>query len=939
MARPPRPPRSCPPLCPSPTPTRPCSLTPFLAAALALALAWPSALSALDADLVPRDLRCESRVDPWSVESPRPRLGWTLESSTRGQRQSAYQIHVASTADRLRSGDPDRWDSGRIPSDAQGEVEFGGPPCTSESEYFWKVRVWDKDGTPGPWSPPARWCMGLLDPGDFRARWITAPPASSLPLLRRTFVASRPVRSARVHVSGLGHFDLFLNGRRVGDRFLDPAWSVYEKTVFYVTHDVTDSLRPGTNAFGIMLGKGFFNTAGDRRVHGVQANRPLRLWFQARIQFDDGTEQWILSDGSWKTRPGPITHSAILGGEDHDARLLDPDWCQPTGDDAAWTPALLTDGPGGRLSGAAGPPLKVHAILPPTRIDEPLPGTYVYDFGQNASAIPRLRVSGQAGQVVRLVPAEQRHGSSPRRNDGRGLVNQAGVGHPNYFQYTLRGGAPEEWTPQFTYSGFQYLQIEGAVPMNHPNPGKLPRIESLDSLHVRAAAARVGEFSCSHPLLQRIDTGIDWAVRANLSHVLTDCPHREKLGWLEVAYLMGPSIAGRYDVASFYDKVSRDCADSQAADGRVPTVAPAYPAFSGGFAYTPEWGAAAVLLPPLVDLWYGDRRLLRERFSTMKRFVDFMHATANHLVPVPGLGDWYDYGHGKPVGPSQFTPVELTAMATFHRCARAVADTAARLHLPEDRQRYANLADRIRDAFNQRFFDGQSEYRNSGSPQCANAMALVLDLVPAGRETAVLERLLADLRARGLQQTAGDIGYPYLVEALSRHGRSDVLFDIVTRTNLGSYGFIVNNGWTALPEAWDADTGASMNHCMLGHIQQWFMGNVAGIRPDPDHPGFSRFHVAPEPVGNLSWARGRFASVRGPVESNWTRTAGLFRLQVTIPPNTRASVRLPATERDLIREGGQPLVPSSEIRITRREAQAIILDVASGTYRFDIAGP
>jgi hypothetical protein len=531
---------------------------------------------------------------------------------------------------------------------------------------------------------------------------------------------------------------------------------------------------------------------------------------------------------------------------------------------------------------------------------------------------------------------------SPRRNDGRGLVNPAGVGSPNYFQYTLRGGPGEVWTPQFTYTGFQYLQVEGAVPAGHPNPQGLPVVEALDSVHVRNAAPTVGRFECSNPLFNRVDRAIDWAVRANLAHVLTDCPHREKLGWLEVAYLMGPSIAGRYDIARFYRKIARDCVDSQAPDGRVPTVAPAYPAFSGGFAYTPEWGAAAVLVPQLVHTWYGDPSALRDSYAAMRAFVDYMRSTSQDLVPAPGLGDWYDYGHGQPVGASQFTPVELSAMATFYRCTRGVSETAALLDRPEDERVYGQWADRIRDAFNARFFDGRAEYRNRGSPQCANSMALALGLVPPGAEPAVLNRIVEDLRRRDNQQTAGDIGYAYLVETLARHGRSDVLFDIASRTNLGSYGFIVNNGWTSMPEAWDADTGASMNHCMLGHIQDWFLSWVAGIRPDPAAPGFARFTVAPTPVGPLTWARGRYDSVRGRISSDWRIADGRFHLKLTVPANTVAKVLIPTADPASIRERGRMLPAGTGVngvkRLESTEAHAV-LEVGSGEYEFTALWP
>lgn len=796
--------------------------------------------------------------------------------------------------------------------------------CASDAPANWDAPEFD-DRT---WVPARE--LGPFGIGPWGRRLAGMPP---LPMFRHAFTVGKPLRRAIVHVCGLGHHELFLNGRKVGDQFLDPAWTVFEKTLFYTTHDITAQLKPGANALGVMLGKGFYNTAGDRRVHGVNANRPLKLILQAHLFYADGTEQVITSDGNWRTLPGPITHSAILGGEDYDARALPPGWATAEFEAATWQPATETDGPGGQLVAAYAPPLKEHEVFKPVLVDEPEPGIFVYDFGQNASAIPRLRVRGAAGQKVKLTPAEQRHGMSPRRNDGRGLVNPAGVGRPNYWQYTLRGGPSESWQPQFNYSGFQYVQVEGAVPKGRPNPQGLPVVEELVSVHVRNAARTVGRFECSEPLFNAIDRNIDWAVRANLSHVLTDCPHREKLGWLEVAYLMGPSIAGRYDVAGFYSKIAQDCTDSQRADGLVPTVAPAYPSFNGGFAYTPEWGAAAVIVPWQVHRWYGDRAVLAAHYDTLRGFVDYMRDTSTNLVPRAGLGDWYDYG-GETKGPSQFTPVELSAMATFYRCARVVADTAELLGKAGDQQCYTELAGQIREAFNARYFDGAGEYQNFGSPQTANSMALALGLVPPGREQAVLDCIIADVRKRGNQQTAGDIGFVYLLETLARHGRHDVIYDMTLRTNMGSYGFIVNNGWTAMPEAWDANTGVSMNHCMLGHIQQWFLGSLAGIRPEPVSPGFKRFVIAPEPVGDVTWARGEYESIRGRITLSWRIADGRFRLNVTVPPNTSAVVHVPAPGVAGVRESGRAATHAAGVRFLRFENGRAVFEVGGGRYEF-----
>ena len=889
-------------------------------------------------DLSVSRLQCEYRIDPLGVDANQPRLSWIVQSTRRSQCQTAYQILIASSADKLAEDEGDLWDPGKVTSAKTHLVAYRGKPLASSQRVFWKVRAWDRDRTPCPWSEPATWTMGILETSDWQARWIQDPcdesPARGLPVFRRQFMIDRAVQRAVIHICGLGQYELYLNGQKVGDRFLDPAWSVYDKTVYYTTYDISSVLKPGDNVLGVMLGKGFYSTAGDRRVHGVQVKRRLKLIGQAHIELTDGSVQTIATDTLWSVTGGPVTHCAILGGSDYDARRLPAGWAEPGYDDSNWSPAEVADAPSGQLVASSSPPMKIAEVFEPTRIDQPEPGVFVYDFGQNASAVPRLRVRGKTGQVVTLTPAEQRFGQSERTNDGSGRVNQAGVGKPNYWAYTLKGDGVETWTPQFTYGGFQYLELTGAIPAGQPNSEGLPVVEELTSCHVRNDSPTIGSFECSDPLLNDIHRLIDWAVRSNMGHVLTDCPHREKLGWLEVSYLMEPSIACRYDIAGFYRKVTRDIRDSQDPNGAIYTVAPNYPRFAGGFRYTPEWGAAGVVLPWQIYRRYGNRQILSDNFDMMKRFVGHMLRTSKRLIPVAGLGDWYDYGHGKGNGPARFTAPELTAMVTFYRCTMIVAETARLLGKEDDRATYSTLAERIRKTFSDTYFNGQSEYENLGSPQTANAMALVAGLAPGNSAMAILDRLVADIRARGNQQTAGDIGFAYLVEALARYDRHDVLFDIAMRRDLGSYGYIRDRQWTSLPEAWDANTGASMNHCMLGHIQQWFYHDLAGIQHHPNGVGFSKIVIRPQIVGDLTWVKAHHTTIRGKIASQWKRDGQAFSLNIEIPVNTTATVYVPATNVSSVTENDLAIAEASGVRFVRMEGKTAILAVESGRYTF-----
>ncbi|MBN1845219.1 MAG: family 78 glycoside hydrolase catalytic domain [Sedimentisphaerales bacterium] len=896
-------------------------------------------------------LRCEYLADPLGIDVDRPRLSWVLRSQRRGQRQTAYQVLVASGPERLERNRGDLWDSGRVPSDQSNQVDYAGNPLPSRQRCFWKVRIWDIDAKVSEWSRPAVWSMGLLRPADWQARWITrkdrsgeALPAGGpqddlypLAVLRKAFDARRDIRRAEVYVCGLGQYELFLNGEKVGANFLDPAWSVYEKTVYYNTFEITGGLRPGRNAFGIMLGKGFYNTRGDRRIHGVDADRPLMAILQAHITYADGSQQVICSDASWKAADGPLLHCAILGGSDYDARQLDDHWAEADLDETGWQPAQETQAPGGVLAACPAPALRVAERFEPVKIDQQQAGCFVYDFGQNASAKPYLVVQGQPGQKVRLTPAEQRHGQSGVANDGAGRVNQAGVGTPNYWEYTLkRDNQPESWTPPFTYSGYQYLEVEGAVPAGSPNPDHLPVIQQLVSLHVRNASPPAGSFQCSHALFNDTNRLIDWAVRSNLGHVLTDCPHREKLGWLEVSYLMAPSISWNYDIAAFYTKIVRDIQDSQGPDGCIYTVAPNYPRFQGGFRYSPEWAAAGVCVPWHLYRWYGDRRILAQSYPMMTRYVDYLRQSSDNLIAKPGLGDWYDYGHGESLGAGRFTPATLTATATFYGCCRIVADTAGILGRTPDRQKYADLAAQVKAAFNRTFFDGQATYQNHGSPQTAHSLALVLGLVESGREMPILGAIIGDLANRRYQQTAGDVGYHYLVEALEEYGRSDILYKIANRYELGSYGYIIKQGWTSMPEAWDATLSSSMNHCMLGHIQQWFFEGLGGLAPQS--AGFRTVLVRPAFLADLQWCDCRHESMYGTIESRWWREGPDIELRIAVPVNATASVSFPTVRADTLSENGAPIDTIAGIRFLKRDGDRLMYEVPSGRYRFRLKG-
>jgi hypothetical protein len=875
-------------------------------------LLWVALLASPGA--TPASLRCEYRVNPQGVDVLRPRLSWTLDSSERGQSQSAYQILVASSRAVLDAGQADLWDSGKVASHESVSIAYSGKPLSSHLRCYWKVRAWDQNGAPSEWSPVASWSMGILKPEDWQATWIawsrTAINSGPLPMFRREFAVARKVTRATAYISGLGFFELYLNGRKVGDHVLEPGWTNYRRTNLYVTHDVEDFLRPGANAVGVLLGNGMYNVAGGRYVKfNASFGRP-KFILHLRLEYDDGTTQAIVSDENWKAAPSPTRFSCIYGGEDYDAREEQPGWNEPGFAGKEWEPAQIIDDSTERLTSQAQPPLKVMGVFHTVKVSEPAPEIHVYDLGQNFAGWPQITVRGKAGAQVRLTPGELL--------DDKGFVTQRSSGGPEYFTYTLKGGSPETWHPRFSYYGFRYVQVEGDA-----------EVTDLEGQFLYSSAPPAGEFSCSNQLFNRIHKLIDAAVRSNLQSVVTDCPHREKLGWLEVPYLMASSIGFDYDLSSYFPKIVRDMRDAQTIEGLIPDTAPNYVVHAFGFGDSPEWGSAMVMVPWWSYLQYGDRRTLEESLPAMVRYVDYLGNKGQNNIVSYGLGDWYDIGPGEP-GVSKLTPLGVTATATYYQDLRVVEKASRLLGHFADADRYGALAEHVREAFNRTFLDPRTGQYSTGS-QTAQAMPLVMDICPRAERARVLEHLVDDVTRRGNQQTAGDIGYHYLVRALLEAGRSDVLFAMTNRSDPPSYGAQLERGATSLTEAWDADPDSSQNHCMLGHIEEWFYAGLAGIEADFDH-----ISINPQPVGDLTWVKAWHDTVRGRVESSWKKDGAGFELTVRIPANATATVFLPARSREQVTESGQPVSEVPGVRYLRQEGAALVFEVASGQYMFRV---
>jgi len=899
----------------------------FLLATLVLA-------STAHAALTPVDLRCDSAVNPLGVDSPNPRLSWKLAGGGRGQRQTAYQIMASTSGKEPQSSDG--WDSGKVESDETIQIPFPGENLRSSEQIFWKVRVWDESGQVSKWSKTAKWTMGVLDGAEWQAKWIGAA-ATNFPslLLRREFIVKSrfQLKRALVNVCGLGQYELMLNGKKVGDDFLSPGWTKYDRTCLYDTRDITAELKEGKNAVGICLGNGMYNVFGvtNRFTKFKGSFGPQKAIAQIRLEYEGGWVQTIGTDESWRVAPSPITFSSIYGGEDFDARLVQKGWDKINFDDSGWSPAQIVNGPGGELKGfsCAAPPIRAFQVHPPVATRALTNGDIVFDLGQNAAHVLQIRVAGPAGGKVRLFPAELTN------NDGSISQGSMGAGRRGavWCEFTKATGGVESWSPKFFYVGCRYVQAHFTPATTN---GELPKIKSLAGIVVHSSSEPAGEFECSNDLFNRIRTLVRWAQMNNMASLMTDCPHRERLGWLEEDHLNGPSLRYEFDLAQLFAKQMNDIADSQLTNGLVPDIAPEYTVFKEGFRDSPEWGSACILVPWQQYEFDGDLPLLQKHYDLMKRYAAHLASGADtNNILNHGLGDWYDRGPKTP-GLAQLTPISLTATAFYFYDTWILAQTASLLGKADEAKQFSDQAAQIRDAFNEKFFNPANGSYSTGS-QTANAIPLVMNLCEPANRAAVLDAIVRDVRAHTNSLTAGDVGYRYLLRALADGGRSDVIFDMNNQSENPGYGLQLKKGATSLTEAWDARRGSSQDHFMLGQIQEWFYHDLAGIQNAPGSAGFKKIVINPQPVGDVTWTRASFNSVRGKIVSDWKRDGDKFILKVTIPANTTATVFIPANSADEVLESGQPAAHSQGVNFLRMENGRAVFEIESGDYNFQSA--
>lgn len=879
--------------------------------------------------IVAMALTCEMAEDPLAIPTSSPRFGWRISGCKDKIIQSAYQIEVFAEKDQMV------WNSGKVTSRNSQLVAYTGPSLSPTVPYYWRVKVWDTSGGQSDWSDMAQfrvapdkdflggdWIGAVsYEKANFpegrsysyqswrdsigKARWVAVDSlAYRSILLRKTFGLKREIADATVYVCGLGHYELSINGNKVGDGEFTPLWSDYDHTVYYNTYDVTDYVSTGENAIGVLLGNGFYNVVKGSRYSKLQIGfGPETLWLKLLVRYTDGTQQVVATDGSWKYDLSPITFHSMYGGEDYDARLEQLGWNTPDFKATGWKDVVVQRAPKGELMPQMALPVKImerfnvkstHKLTADevagaskSTKREVDTSAILFDMGQNLSGFPEITVSGRAGQKVTLIVGE---GLTPEN-----APDQKQTGRQHIYTYTLKGDGPETWHPRFSYYGFRYIMVEGAVVAGQPNPDGLPEIENIESCFIYNSAPEKSNFWCSSPVLTGAHKLIRNAERSNMQAVFTDCPHREKLGWLEQVHLCGPSLYYNYDVATLMPKVIRDISDSQREDGMVPTTAPQYLVFEGKgvdmFAESPEWGATLLITPWQYYEAYGDDSLIRDYYPQMKAYVDYLGTRAEGDLIDFGLGDWYDYGDFK-AGFSRNTPVGLVASAHYYQDLIFLSKAAQLIGNEDDAQKYAELADKVRDAFNAKYLDKEKNTYGTGS-QTSNSLPLYLGMVPDDRRDAVLSSLVADIHAHGDRLTTGDVGNRYLFRTLADNGLDSLMVKINDHYDAPGYGFQQKFGATTLTEQWDPRQGSSWNHFMMGQLDEWLFRSLLGIRPDPENPGMQHFIIKPSYDCGLTNVGGFTSTLYGLIEVSWTLYLDGVFVSVDVPENTTADVYLP----------------------------------------------
>ena len=891
------------------------------------------------AQLSVETLTCEWRQNPLGIDIKNPRLSWQINSSERNVQQNAYEILVASTPDRLQKNEGDIWKSGKVISTASVGVRYGGKKLASRNACYWKVKVFTNKGE-SPWSEMNYWTMGLLDKSDWKAKWIGYDKPSpwdsistwsrlSARYIRKEFTSSSEIKRATVFVSGLGLYELFINGNKTGDAVLAPAPTDYRKSVLYNTYDVTKQLRQGQNAIAVVLGNGrFFTMRQNYKPKKINTFGYPKLLLQLEIEYANGTKKIISSDETWELNvDGPIRTDNEYDGEEYDATKEFSNWDKPGFNDAAWMNAALVAAPSGKLSPQMQEPMEVMKHIQPVSIKK-LGDRYILDMGQNFAGWLRLRAKGKRGDEVKLRFAE-----SLQANGELYTANLRDARAKDI--YTLKGGTPEIWHPVFVYHGFRYVEITGY-------PGT-PSLADFEGQLIYDNLQTIGSFVCSDTIINKIYQNAWWGIASDYKGMPVDCPQRnERQPWL------GDRAQGAYGESflfnnvSLYSKWLNDIEESQTPAGAIPDVAPA---FWNYYSDNMTWPGTYLLVAEMLYHQYGDVDDIVRHYASMKKWMKYMKQNymKEYLVTKDKYGDWCvppeDLQMIRSRDSLRNTNGELIATAYYYHLLQLMEEFAVISNNKADIKGYKVLQVNIRRAFNKRFYN-PSKGCYDNNTVTANLLPLHFGITPLKLRRPVFENIYKKIVSTdNTHISSGVIGTQWLMRTLTDFKKPEISFALASTKTYPGWGYMVENGATTIWELWNGNTASpkmnSQNHVMLlGDLLIWLYEDVAGIKSDAKEVAFKKIIMKPSFSIGLNDVNASYQSCYGMISSDWQKENGLLDWSVNIPANTKAIVYIPAGKAGDVTESGKPAINSNGVHFLRMENGNALFEIGSGRYSF-----
>ncbi|MGN6395292.1 MAG: family 78 glycoside hydrolase catalytic domain [Mucilaginibacter sp.] len=884
------------------------------------------------------NLLTENKPDPICVDALNPRFSWQLGADgRRGVMQRAYELRVYDIG-----GKHEVWKTGKVMSDQSMYVTYAGEPLKSGHKYTWQVRVWDNMGKASAWSESASWQMALLSPADWKAQWITPGYKEDSvnrpsPLFRKTFSLAKKVQSATAYITSHGLYQAEINGHRVGDAYLTPGWTSYNKRLQYQAYDVTNLLQQGQNAIGAMLGSGWY------RGHVGFANRlnfygkDIALLLQLEVTYTDGSTAIIVSDDGWKSSPdGPVRYAEIYNGATIDDRMQQKNWATTNFDDKSWAGVTVQNFDKDVLVATYNEPVRKHETFKPVKIFKTPKGEQVIDFGQNLVGWVQLKAKGKSGDTIKVSHAEviDKFGNFYTENLRSARSQDV---------YILKGGEQETFEPQFTWQGFRFIKVEGYPGAINP--------DDFTAIALYSDMTPTGTFSCSNPMLNQLQHNIQWGQKGNFLDVPTDCPQRdERLGWTGDAQVFSRTASYNMNVHSFFTKWLKDVAADQYPSGSVPFVIPdVLGSAKNESGASTGWADVSTIIPWNMYLAYGDKQILENQYPSMKAWVKYMQDHARNDLWNTGFhfGDWLFYSvNDDNDGMSAITSKYLIAQCFWAHSTQLMIDAARVLGKKEDEAAYTESLARIKKAFLNEYVTPNGLI--SSDTQTAYVLALEFDMLPENLRAQAANRLAANIQRYGNHLTTGFLGTPYLCHVLSRFGHADVAYRLLLQQTYPSWLYPVKMGATTIWERWDGirtdgtfetPTMNSYNHYAYGAIGDWMYRVIAGIDTKQDAPGYKGIIIKPTIGGNLTNVAADYQTGYGKVSSHWTVDGTTLKMDVEIPANTTATVYIPGTNSNGMTEGGKALATVPGITTGEAKDGYVPVNVGSGVYHFTAAKP